>query len=430
MILRVLPSTLTGDSVWAPPSKSIMQRVVAVATMAEGTTMIRRPSESDDCTHALMMAAQLGAEVELGEHEIAIHGIHPLAPRSETITPGESGLGFRMFGVMSSLHNAPLTFQREGSLSIRNMSGFANALTAVGVRVVDATNNPNVMIQGPLRPGSLTIDAAGSSQVLSGLLAALPYAQGPSRLTMRNVVSRPYLDMTLEVLEDMGICIDIVEDHIEQRSLIVNIEGNQRARGIDMTVDGDWSAASYLLALGALCSRTHLDIEGLQSTYTQADEAIKGALLFGGCTLAGTEDGVRIRSGFPREFHVDLTDCPDLFPPLAVLAAFAKKPSELKGLHRLANKESNRGKVIQQEWAKVGIKVELDEELDVMRVYPGTIQSARIDAHGDHRIAMAAAIFGAAGAIIEIANAESVAKSYPAFFDDLKGLGVQIQTVA
>ena len=107
MILRVLPSTLTGDSVWAPPSKSIMQRVVAVAAMAEGTTMIRRPSECDDCTYALMMAAQLGAEVELGEHEIAIHGIHPLAPRSETITPGESGLGFRMFGVMSSLHNAP-----------------------------------------------------------------------------------------------------------------------------------------------------------------------------------------------------------------------------------------------------------------------------------------------------------------------------------
>ena len=107
MILRILPSTLTGDSVWAPPSKSIMQRVAAVATMAEGTTMIRRPSESDDCTHALMMAAQLGAEVELGEHEIAIHGVYPLAPRSETITPGESGLGFRMFGVMSSLHNTP-----------------------------------------------------------------------------------------------------------------------------------------------------------------------------------------------------------------------------------------------------------------------------------------------------------------------------------
>ena len=158
----------------------------------------------------------------------------------------------------------------------------------------DATRHPNVMIQGPLRPGSLTIDAAGSSQVLSGLLASLSYAEGPSRLTIQNVVSRPYLDMTLEVLEDMGICIDIVEDNIDQRSIIVHIEGNQRARGIDMTVDGDWSAASYLLALGALCSRTHLDIEGLQSTYTQADEAIKGALLFGGCTLAGTEDGVRI----------------------------------------------------------------------------------------------------------------------------------------
>ena len=147
------------------------------------------------------------------------------------------------------------------------MSGFAKALTAFGVCVDDTTDASNIMVHGPMCPGSLTIDAAGSSQVISGLIAALPYAEGPSRLTIQNVVSRPYLDMTLEVLEDMGICIDIVEDHIEERSLVVNIEGNQRARGIDMTVDGDWSAASYLLALGALCSRTHLDIEGLQSIH-------------------------------------------------------------------------------------------------------------------------------------------------------------------
>ena len=93
--------------------------------------------------------------------------------------------------------------------------------------------------------------------------------------------------------------------------------------------------------------------------------------MFGGCTLAGTEECGESDQDPTREFHVDLTDCPDLFPPLAMLAAFAKKPSELKGLHRLANKESNRGKVIQQEWAKVGIEVELDEELDVMRVFLG-----------------------------------------------------------
>ena len=105
-------------------------------------------------------------------------------------------------------------------------------------------------------------------------------------------------------------------------------------------------------------------------------------------------------------------------------------PSTLKGLHRLANKESDRGVVIQQEWAKVGIKVELNEAEDSMTVFPGEVKRGRMSSHGDHRMAMAAALFGAAGAVVEIEGAEAVAKSYPAFFDDLEALGVKIQVVA
>ena len=138
----------------------------------------------------------------------------------------------------------------------------------------------------------------------------------------------------------------------------------------------------------------HLNVEGLHSTYTQADEAIKGALLFGGCRLAGTDEGVQVMAGKPKSFTVDLTDSPDLFPPLAALAAFGKKPSTLKGLHRLGNKESNRGKVIQSEWARVGIQVDLDESSDTMTVHPGRIQPGCMSSHGDHRMAMAAALFG------------------------------------
>ena len=135
MILRVLPSTLTSDTVWAPPSKSVMQRVIALATLADGRTMISRPSESDDCTHALMMAAQLGADIELGEDAVAIHGTFPLKPRETSLTPGESGLGLRLFGVLSALHDGPLTLERAGSLLQRDVSGLAEALDAFGVKV-------------------------------------------------------------------------------------------------------------------------------------------------------------------------------------------------------------------------------------------------------------------------------------------------------
>ena len=135
------------------------------------------------------------------------------------------------------------------------------------------------------------------------------------------------------------------------------------------------------------------------------------------------------RAGKAKAIQMDLTDCPDLFPPLATLAAFAKGPSTLKGIHRLTGKESNRATTIQSEWANVGIRVDLDEATDTMTIHPAPIQAGRIETHGDHRLAMAAALFGAAGAPVEIVGAECVAKSYPAFFDDLESLGLVIHTV-
>lgn len=430
MILRVLPSTLSGDAVWAPPSKSIMQRVVAIATVAEGRTMIRRPSESDDCTHALMMAAQLGAEVELGDDAVAVHGQFPLQPRESTLTPGESGLGLRLFGVLASLHSEPLTLERSGTLSKRNVHALDKALRSFGATLEPGNDESHLVVRGPLKGCDVSLDASGSSQVLTGLMCALAHAEGDSTLTLQGLVSRPYLQMTLEVLEDMGIEIKVLNEDEDNRSMAIHVPGNQRASAMDVAVDGDWSAAAFLLALGALCAPHHLNVEGLHSTYTQADEAVKGALLFGGCRLAGTDEGVQILAGTPKSFNVDLTDCPDLFPPLAALASFAKKPSTFRGLHRLGNKESDRGTAIQEEWAKVGIQVDLNVEADSMVVHPGAVTGGRMNAHGDHRMAMAAALFGAAGAPVEIVGAEAVAKSYPAFFDDLESLGVHIQVVA
>ena len=429
MILKVLPSTLSGDNVWAPPSKSIMQRALALATFAEGVTMLERPSESDDCTQAMMMSAQLGATLELGDDAVAVHGVAHPSPRTDTLTPGESGLGARTFGTLAALHDNPLQVAREGTLTARSFEGWATTLRTCGAVVEGQGPGDNLSVQGPLQPGDYELDANGTSQVITGLLCSLPLLKGDSQLTVHNVTSTPYMEMTLEMMEDFGLQVDArpLED---TRTWIVNIPGNQRAQAVNMTIDGDWSGAAFLLGLGLLCAPHSLTIEGLASSVTQADEAIKGALLFSGCRLAGVDDGIQVFAGKPKAFEVDLTDCPDLFPPLAAMAVFAKKPSTLKGLHRLGNKESNRGLAIQEEWAKLGIQVDLDEAKDTLRVHPGRPQASRIDPRGDHRMAMAAALLGAAGAPVEILNAECVAKSYPAFFDDLESLGVAIQVVA
>ena len=166
-------------------------------------------------------------------------------------------------------------------------------------------------------------------------MCALAHAEGDSTLTLQGLVSRPYLQMTMEVLEDMGIEITILNEDEDNRSMAIHVPGNQRANAMDVAIDGDWSAAAFLLALGALCAPHHLNVEGLHSTYTQADEAVKGALLFGGCRLAGTDEGVQILAGKPKSFHVDLTDCPDLFPPTRGVGGICQKAEHLSRIASL-----------------------------------------------------------------------------------------------
>lgn len=435
MILRVSPSLLSGE-VQAPPSKSVMQRLLAASLLADGETWIHNPSESDDCTAGMAAIAGLGAEIELGESAMRVRGTHgQIQPRQSTLELGESGLGMRLFGVLASLSPTPLHLHASGSLAQRPMDPMVDMLNRMGGRTRWQSKGPEAglhitqNIQVPSTP--LLIDGSVSSQFLTGLLMTLPVLHGihPIVLEVDQLKSKPYVEMTLEVLEDFGIRIDVNPDFTR-----FEIPLNQRYKGgFETHVDGDWSGAAALLVAGMLAADGEVTIEGLSGTYTQADEAIRGALLFAGGAMSGTEFGVKVARRPVRAFSIDLTDSPDLFPVLTALAAFGQKTSQMKGLHRLQHKESNRGVILQQELAKCGIDVALDSNRDELIVHPcqrKNLKAARIDAHGDHRIAMTAALIGIAGAPIEIQGAECVAKSYPAFFDDLEHLGGQIAWVS
>jgi 3-phosphoshikimate 1-carboxyvinyltransferase len=225
--------------------------------------------------------------------------------------------------------------------------------------------------------------------------------------------------MTMEVMSMAGISMR----HDDYTTF--HIPGGQQYHPFDQTVAGDWSAGAFLLILAALCGDPFLEIDGLGNTPTQADQSVTGALLLSGAKLMRTESGIRVDRGRRKGFRFDATHCPDLFPPLAAFAAFCKGPTTLFGLHRLRHKESDRGLAIQEEFAKAGIKVLLDADADTMVIHPGPIQSAVLDGRGDHRMVMAAAVLGLAGAPIEIQGVEAVAKSYPAFFDALSEVGAQ-----
>jgi len=430
MILRVWPSRLVG-SVNAPASKSVMQRLIVGAVLAKGTTTLHNVSDADDCTAALEMAARLGAEIELGESSLRITGFGvPLKPRTNVLEAGESGLASRLFTALATCAEEPMRIEASGTLCTRPMHAFKDPMETLGGNFDSEDGHFPVSVTGPLNGGTVHLDGSISSQHLSGLLMTLPTAQQDSKVLADHLVSKPYVEMTCAILQDFGIEVQANEafDTFE-------IAGKQTFQGFETTVDGDWSATSFLLVAGMLAAESSIEILGLNSLYPQADEAIRGALLFAGGALSGSEDGVQIAQRPVRSFNLNLIESPDLFPPLAVLAAFGKKPSVLTGAHRLIHKESNRAEVLISEFQKLGIKVELDPSTDQLKIHPWNrtphSKPVRISSHGDHRIAMAAAVLAIAGVgPIEIDDAECVAKSYPAFFDDLEVLGARIEWVS
>jgi len=416
MRLVVRPSLLDGQ-VAAPKSKSLMQRFIAAATLANGTTIIREPAENDDSLHGIYCARALGADIDFENDDLHLTGNlnWPEAP----LNVGESGLGMRLYIPIASLFDKGVKVIGEGSLRARPIDAFEDILPALGVNFRSRGGRLPVTVQGPLIGGEATIDGSVSSQFLSGLLMALPLAKHDSTIQVDNLKSIPYVDMTLEVLRSFGIFIQ------HQDYKVFHIRGNQKYSPADVTVEGDWSGGAALLVAGAIASKTGIKVAGLRGEYTQADKAITGALLFAGAKLMQHPDGLQVTAGKLRGFSFDATDCPDLFPVLAALATAGDKPTTLTGIHRLTHKESNRAITIRDEFAKAGIKVELID--DNMIIHPGVPQSAVLDSHHDHRIAMAAALLGLRGGPIAIDNAEAIAKSYPTFFDDLELLGADIR---
>ena len=416
MNLVVHPSDLSGR-IEAPGSKSHMQRLLAAVLLAQGESWIRRPSDAADCMAAAEVAAGLGADIEIGQNALKIRG--GLAPRTDVLHMGESGLGMRLFSPIAALAPTPLTLVASGTLQHRPMQPMADALAALGAQAKLRNGCPPIELHGPLRGGQSHVDGGLSSQFLTGLLMALPCASADSILEVSDLKSKPYVDMTLEVLSATGVSIHH-QDHQK-----FTIPGGQSYLPFDETVAGDWSAGAFLLILAALCGEPFLEVDRLGNHPTQADQAVTGALLLSGAKLMRTETGIRVERGRRKGFRFDATHCPDLFPPLAAFAAFCKGPTILKGLHRLQHKESNRGIALKEEFEKAGIQIELNTEEDTLTVRPGPVKQAKLDGRGDHRMVMAAAVLGLAGAPIEIEGIEAVAKSYPDFFDALSEVGAR-----
>lgn len=402
----IRPGLISG-MIQIPASKSDSQRAILCAALAEGTSVLTGIGKSDDELAMLNAVAEMGAKITFSDSVVEITGIKSL-PENLQLSADESGLGLRLLTCVASSFDQNVLLTGKGSLLSRPMSFFDEVLPAFGCSVSTNKGFLPIEVHGPLEGNRAEVDGSLSSQFISGLLMALPRSERSSSLTVADMKSGPYIQMTLSTLKQFGIVI-------ENEKNVFEIPGKQSYRATKYAIEADWSSASYWLVAAALGHP--VSVSGLNMQSLQADKALLKALMNAGCKIMVEEQAIRIDGSEIRPFEFDATDCPDLFPALAVLAAKCTGVSTIKGVRRLVHKESNRGITLQMELGKMGLRIDLDD--DLMNIHgTGKLHGAEVSSHHDHRIAMCLGIAAksADGETI-IGDAESVAKSYPGFWE-------------
>lgn len=353
-----------------------------------------------------------GNKMEVTSNDFIFHSSVP--EKNITVHCGESGLSMRMFAPIASLYNYDITFTGEGSILKRPMNFFDDVLPLLDVQVQSNSGKLPVTFRGPLQPKDITVDGSLSSQFLTGLLFAFAKAcTAPVSITVNNLSSRPYIDLTISVLNDFGFRID----NLDYEVFTIHPQEPSKSHTISYTVEGDWSSASFLLVAGAIAG--DIKLQGADIDSSQADKNIIQALRDCGADVTIDKKEITIKKNQLKSFDFDATHCPDLFPPLVALAAYCEGTTTIKGVNRLLFKESNRAIALRDEFKKMNVEVAINGDLMTI-TGSKNIKGAVVSSHHDHRIAMATAVaaLGATGNTT-IRDAGAINKSYPGFYEDL-----------
>lgn len=408
---QIIQPSGIGGKLQAPPSKSEAQRAIAIAALAGGVSHILGSGDCQDVQAGIRIVSSLARRLEENEDLIIIHG--GLREPGHVLDCGESGLGMRLFSAIAALLPGKVTLTGRGSLMSRPMFMVCDALKALGAHCESQGGYAPLTVKGPLRGGDIVMDASISSQMLTGILIAGPCALSPLHIRVKNLKSKPYVDLTLQAMRAFGV---EVEHHQYEEFFIPAPAAYSPAR---FHVEGDWSGASFFLVAAAIAGS--ICVTNLRKQSLQADRAILGALDQCGASVVAGEDSVQVSKNQLKAFHFDATHCPDLFPPLVALGAHCQGVSRIAGVHRLFAKESDRAIALQQEFAKMGISVIIEN--DTMLVKGGKPQRATVHSHYDHRIAMACAVAALGGeGRLTIMDPAVVDKSYPGFFSDFQSV--------
>ena len=419
-----------------PSSKSFDQRAIVLAALADGTTKLYGTTVCDDVAAAVGVARSLGADVTIDGDVLTVTGHQNIVEaglkvKDNVLYVGESGLLARLCIPLAGLSAEDVTVMGEGSLLHRKVGDYKSALRGFGLKVeyTDKEYLPAV-VRGRLHPSDRRISAVKGSQMISGLLLALSQCRGKSSIFIDNMTSVPYLDLTTYVASFFGLdgyTMDPQPDEENEMERTYEIEAPRTITPVvGIQSEKDWSAAAMMMAAAAMMG--DLTFSGLDIFSNQADSAILDLLKNMHVDImerGATPRIINVRKSILMPFYYDITDAPDLFAPLCLLAVRADGVSVIEGIRRLSNKESNRAESFASEFRKVGVRITFQG--DEMHVYgheharfPGGID---VSSHGDHRLAMALSILSLlCEKPLTIDDPDSVSKSYPGFFGELEKL--------
>ena len=432
-----------------PSSKSFAQRAIIAAALANGTSHLNGYSPCGDNESAISVARALGAQVSVESNIIVITGIGaaPGCLSLSELHTGESGFLTRMMiPLLAVLSPEPVRVTGEKTLLERPLSDAHDIMAAYGIRLFPESNK-NVSderkadcylplkVAGPLIPGRADISGKGGSQLISGLLAALPLVDGKSTVYVHDPRSIPYLFITVDVLKKFGIRMSSEmegdDEFLETQDwslctgLNFHVRGGQRYKAADFSIEADWSGAAPFLVAGAIFG--DVEVTGLDTTSLQADISIMDILMQAGASMSQLDEptgSIHIKRAPLSPFEADLNNCPDLFPMVALLAAFCPGDSHILGVQRLRHKETDRASAIQEMLLQMGVPVTIeDDEMTItgmgltQRLATGQLlKGGHYASHADHRMVMAlqVASLGADSPVV-IDDVTCVAKSFPHF---------------
>lgn len=452
------------EAVQMPSSKSFAQRAIIAAALSDGMSTLSGYSPCGDNDAAVSVARALGAEVTAGlsykdgkviknTSSLTIKGRGLAALAQKSLHTGESGLLTRlMIPLAAVLGGGDVEITGEGTLTRRPLKGAREIMAAFGVKLenqsvsgMEQTSGDSGEIKVPLRltghleGGKVTVSGAGGSQLISGLLMALPLLAEDSTVRLTEPKSIPYLFITMDVMKAFGVKIwcdmeggqEFAEsqDWNDCREIVLHVKGGQSYKAADMDLEGDWSAAANFLVAGAVFGK--VEVSGLDTHSLQADLSVMDILMEAGASLSqlGEDDSkgiMHVQKAPLNAFDVDASNCPDLFPIISVLAAFCQGTSRIAGVGRLAGKESDRGKAILSMLLQLGVKARISGDKMIIEGHSPAqrcltghlLKGGSYTSSHDHRMVMALKVAElGADSPIEIDDEECVAKSFPAFME-------------